>query len=179
MNQPLHRKESVVRLVRLLAVLGCLSTNRRMSTEAIANIVPEARDMKFGRRTIQRDLSFLSEVLPIYHDGATPRGYRLHNTVEGHALGSLASTLAKYFRRGTPAPEAADSEVDVMYQVHRRLKEGTHPNPKLHREPYLYSSTSAFAALQYKEEAELRAGQDYSGPQYVFKIVKVTEETLS
>ena len=62
MNQPLHRKESVVRLVRLLAVLGCLSTNRRMSTEAIANIVPEARDMKFGRRTIQRDLSFLSEL---------------------------------------------------------------------------------------------------------------------
>lgn len=179
MTPPSHKQESVVRVVRLLAILGCLSTNRKICTEGLLNQVPEIRGLAFGKRTLQRDLNFLVEFLPIYHDNAVPRGYRLRNTIAGHALQEVARKVLPYLRNLETIvipPEIPD--LTVSYQVYRAVVPSYPPNATLKWEPHSEKMSSILSAIDHRDLFEKRVLEDYSGPTCKFKIVKVIEETL-
>lgn len=180
MTPPSHKQESVVRVVRLLAILGCLSTNRKICTEGLLNQVPEIRGLAFGKRTLQRDLNFLVEFLPIYHDNAVPRGYRLRNTIAGHALQEISHKILPYLRNVKEVELPPDvPDIAVSYQVYRAVVPSWPTNAALVWEPHSEKLGSILAAIDHRDLFEKRSLDDYSGPSLKFKIVKIIEETLS
>lgn len=178
MNQPKIRKEIVTRLIRILSILSCLSPTRKVGIDDLLEKVPEIQGIAYGRRTLQRDLTMLCEHLPIQHDGSSPRGYRLPNTAEGHALQELSYKVAEYFRQVDPVYQYPRPEVSVRFEVHKAQYRSYVVEP-LTWTKCSEGNSSILWAISEKESLEKKAKKDYSGPTFKFKIVKITEETLS
>lgn len=180
MSEINHKQESVVRLTRLMAILGCLSTTHKNGSESLLAKIPEIRGLAFGRRTLQRDLNLLSEMFPVYHDDAVPRGYRLRNTVAGNVIQELAGRLLPYLRNlGEVPPTFTSLDTTISYRVYRAIVPSYPLNAVLHWAPDSEKLSSILAAVEHRDLHQKRVSEDYSGPNTKFKIVKIIEETLS